>query len=168
MATNTSWGFGEWNAYNWGGLGQDVTVLVGAEDGWGRSTWGSGYYGTIVPDVTLQLQTNVGTALVSLPIIIDVSGASAQVSIGTGYTATGASLTNLGSTVAQNISFVDFSDVTFSTATITASAALIYNTTNSGKAVVVLDFGGDKTSTNGDFTIQFPAANSTSAIIRIS
>ncbi len=87
---------------------------------------------------------------------------------GTGYTATGASLTNLGSTVAQNISFVDFSDVTFSTATITASAALIYNTTNSSKAVVVLDFGGNKTSTNGDFTIQFPAANSTSAIIRIS
>ncbi len=83
MATNTSWGFGEWDAYNWGGLGQDVTVLVGAEDGWGRSTWGSGYYGTIVPDVTLQLQTNVGSALVSLPIIIDVSGASAQVSIGT-------------------------------------------------------------------------------------
>ena len=87
---------------------------------------------------------------------------------GTGYTATGASLTNLGSTVAQNISFVDFSDVTFSTATITASAALIYNRTNSSKAVVVLDFGGSKTSTNGDFTIQFPAANSTSAIIRIS
>ncbi len=87
---------------------------------------------------------------------------------GTGYTATGASLTNLGSTVAQNISFVDFSDVTFSTATLTASAALIYNTTNSSKAVVVLDFGGNKTSTNGDFTIQFPAANSTSAIIRIS
>ena len=87
---------------------------------------------------------------------------------GTGYTATGASLTNLGSTVAQNISFVDFSDVTFSTATITASAALIYNSTSSNKSVVVLDFGGNKTSTNGDFTIQFPAANSTSAIIRIS
>lgn len=87
---------------------------------------------------------------------------------GTGYTATGASLTNVGSTVAQNISFVDFSDVTFSTATITASAALIYNSTSSNKSVVVLDFGGDKTSTNGDFTIQFPAANSTSAIIRIS
>ena len=87
---------------------------------------------------------------------------------GTGYTATGASLTNLWSTVAQNISFVDFSDVTFSTATITASAALIYNSTSSNKSVVVLDFGGNKTSTNGDFTIQFPAANSTSAIIRIS
>ena len=87
---------------------------------------------------------------------------------GTGYTATGAALVNISPTVAQNIAFVDFNDVTFSTATITASAALIYNTTNSGKAVVVLDFGGNKTSTNGDFTIQFPAANSTSAIIRIS
>ena len=87
---------------------------------------------------------------------------------GTGYTATGAALVNISPVVAQNIAFVDFNDVTFSTATITASAALIYNTTNSSKAVVVLDFGGSKTSTNGDFTIQFPAANSTSAIIRIS
>ena len=87
---------------------------------------------------------------------------------GTGYTATGASLVNISPVVAQNIAFVDFNDVTFSTATLTASAALIYNTTNSSKAVVVLDFGGSKTSTNGDFTIQFPAANSTSAIIRIS
>jgi hypothetical protein len=87
---------------------------------------------------------------------------------GTGYTATGASLVNISPVVAQNIAFVDFNDVTFSTATLTAAAALIYNTTNSGKAVVVLDFGGNKTSTNGDFTIQFPAANSTSAIIRIS
>ena len=87
---------------------------------------------------------------------------------GTGYTATGASLVNISPVVAQNVAFVDFNDVTFSTATITASAALIYNTTNSSKAVVVLDFGGSKTSTNGDFTIQFPAANSTSAIIRIS
>ena len=87
---------------------------------------------------------------------------------GTGYTATGASLVNISPVVEQNIAFVDFNDVTFSTATITASAALIYNSTSSNKSVVVLDFGGDKTSTNGDFTIQFPAANSTSAIIRIS
>ena len=87
---------------------------------------------------------------------------------GTGYSAGGTTLTNLGVAVAQNISFVDFADATFSTATITASCALIYNTTQSSKAVVVLDFGGDKTSTNGDFTIQFPAANSTSAILRIS
>ena len=87
---------------------------------------------------------------------------------GTGYTATGAALVNISPVVAQNIAFVDFNDVTFSTATITASAALIYNSTSSNKSVVVLDFGGNKTSTNGDFTIQFPAANSTSAILRIS
>ena len=87
---------------------------------------------------------------------------------GTGYSAGGTTLTNLGVAVGQNISYVDFADATFSTATITASCALIYNTTQSNKAVVVLDFGGDKTSTNGDFTIQFLAANSTSAILRIS
>jgi hypothetical protein len=87
---------------------------------------------------------------------------------GTGYTAGGTTLTNLGSTVAQNVSFIDFADATFSTATITASCCLIYNTTQSKAAVVVLDFGGSKTSTNGDFTIQFPAANSTSAVLRIS
>ena len=87
---------------------------------------------------------------------------------GTGYSAGGTTLTNLGVAVGQNISYVDFADATFSTATITASCALIYNTTQSSKAVVVLDFGGSKTSTNGDFTIQFPAANSTSAILRIS
>jgi hypothetical protein len=87
---------------------------------------------------------------------------------GTGYSTGGTTLTNLGVAVGQNISYVDFADATFSTATITASCALIYNTTQSAKAVVVLDFGGSKTSTNGDFTIQFPAANSTSAILRIS
>lgn len=88
---------------------------------------------------------------------------------GTGYSAGGLALTNTAVSVADNVAFVDFSDVTFSTATITASAALIYNTTVAGTpAVVVLDFGGDKTSTNGDFTIQFPDANSTSAILRIS
>jgi len=87
---------------------------------------------------------------------------------GTGYTAAGAELTNTSVSVADNVAFVDFSDLTFQTASITASAALIYNTSQANKAVVVLDFGGNKTSTNGDFTIQFPDANSTSAILRIS
>jgi hypothetical protein len=88
---------------------------------------------------------------------------------GTGYTAGGTSL-GLASTctVAQNISFISYNNATFSTATLTASCCLIYNTTQSKKAVVVLDFGGSKTSTNGDFTIQFPTANSTSAVLRIS
>jgi len=87
---------------------------------------------------------------------------------GTGYTASGTTLVNSTVTVAQNISFISFNNATFSTATLTASCCLIYNTTQSSKAVVVLDFGGSKTSTNGDFTIQFPTANSTSAVLRIS
>ena len=63
---------------------------------------------------------------------------------------------------------LDFADSTWSAATITANGALIYNSTNSDTAVAVLAFGGDKTSTNGDFTIQFPAADSSNAIIRIA
>ena len=87
---------------------------------------------------------------------------------GTGYSASGTTLVNSTVTVAQNVSFISFNNATFSTATLTASCCLIYNTTHSSKAVVVLDFGGSKTSTNGDFTIQFPTANSTSAVLRIS
>ena len=87
---------------------------------------------------------------------------------GTGYSAGGTTLVNSTVTVAQNISFVSFNNATFSTATLTASCCLIYNSTQSNKAVVVLDFGGSRTSTNGDFTIQFPTANSTSAVLRIS
>ena len=87
---------------------------------------------------------------------------------GTGYSAGGTTLVNSTVTVAQSISFVSFNNATFSTATLTASCCLIYNSTQSNKAVVVLDFGGSKTSTNGDFTIQFPTANSTSAVLRIS
>lgn len=98
---------------------------------------------------------------------------------GTGYTAGGGTLSNLGGAVTSGTTgFVDFSDLTFSTATITARGALIYNTTpsalsNAGgtltnPAVAVLDFGSDKTSTAGDFTIVFPAAAAATAIIRIA
>lgn len=64
--------------------------------------------------------------------------------------------------------FLDFSDTTWSNATITANGALIYNSTQSNKAVAVLAFGGDKTSTAGDFTIIFPTADASNAIIRIA
>ena len=88
---------------------------------------------------------------------------------GTGYSAGGNSLTV--SSVPQSTSttaWLSFADSTWASSTITAAGALIYNSTNSNKAVAVLDFGGDKTSTNGDFTIVFPTADSTSAIIRIA
>lgn len=86
---------------------------------------------------------------------------------GTGYTAGGNTLTNVNPTSSGTTAFTDFADTTFSSATITAAGALIYNSTESDAAVAVLDFGGDKTSTNGDFTIQFPTADASNAIIRI-
>lgn len=64
--------------------------------------------------------------------------------------------------------YIDFADTTWSAATITARGALIYNSSQANSAVAVLDFGSDKTSTDGDFTIQFPAATNTTAIIRIA
>ena len=92
---------------------------------------------------------------------------------GTGYTAGGGTLTNVSPTTSGTTAFTDFNDLTFSAATITANGALIYNTTTGGgsgttDSVVVLAFGGDKTSTAGDFTIQFPTADASNAIIRIS
>lgn len=88
---------------------------------------------------------------------------------GTGYTATGAALTNIDPTTSGTTAFTDFADLTFSTATITARGALIYNDTAAGDpSVIVLDFGADKTSTAGDFTISFPTADASNAIIRIA
>ena len=84
------------------------------------------------------------------------------------YTTGGGSLTNVTPTSSGTTAFTDFSDLSFTTATITARGALIYNSSQSNKAVAVLDFGSNKSSTSGTFTIQFPTANSTSAIIRIA
>ncbi len=88
---------------------------------------------------------------------------------GTGYTAKGAALTRVDPSTSGTTALTDFSDLTFSTATITARGALIFNDSASGDpSVVVLDFGGDKTSTAGDFTIVFPTADASNAIIRIA
>ena len=88
-------------------------------------------------------------------------------SSGTNYTAGGNTLTNNGVAVSSNIAYVDFADLTFSSVTLTAVGALIYKGT-SNEAVLVLDFGGSKTATNGDFVIQFPTADSSNAIIRLT
>ncbi len=87
---------------------------------------------------------------------------------GTAYNAGGNSLTNVTPTSSGTTAFTDFADTTWSTSTITARGALIYNSTQSNKAVPVLDFGSDKSSSSGDFTIQFPTADSSNAIIRIA
>jgi hypothetical protein len=92
---------------------------------------------------------------------------------GTGYSAGGGALTNVTPTSSGTTAFTDFNDLTFSSSTITARGAMIYNTQTGGgtgttDAVAILDFGADKTSTNGDFTIQFPTADASNAIIRIA
>jgi len=91
-----------------------------------------------------------------------------EVANGNGYTTGGATLTNVTPTTSGTTGYTDFADVTWSASTITANGALIYNSTNSNKAVVVLAFGADKSSTSGDFVIQFPAAGAGTAIINIA
>jgi hypothetical protein len=85
------------------------------------------------------------------------------------YAAGGGALTNVTPTTSSTTALTDFADLSFTSATITARGALIYNSSAAGDpTVAVLDFGSDKTSTAGTFTIQFPAADSSNAIIRIA
>ena len=101
--------------------------------------------------------------------------ATNEVSASGSYSAGGGTLTNVNPTSSGTTAFTDFDDITFTSATITARGALIYNTTPNttsisvtNPSVVVLDFGADKTSTAGDFTIVFPTADASNAIIRIA
>jgi len=92
---------------------------------------------------------------------------------GTGYSAGGGTLTNVTPTTSGTTALTDFADLTFSSATITARGALIYNTTTGAgtgttDTVLVLDFGSDQSSSAGDFTITFPTADASNAIIRIA
>jgi hypothetical protein len=87
---------------------------------------------------------------------------------GTAYTAGGATLTSVTPTTDSTTAVCDFNDVSYTDATFTANGALIYNDTNSDKACAVIAFGSDKTVTSGTFTIQFPTADATNAIIRLA
>ncbi len=97
---------------------------------------------------------------------------------GTGYSSGGGTLTGIAPTTSSTTGFTDFADLTFSSSSITARGAMVYNSTPSANnesgssltnpACIILDFGSDKTSSNGDFTIQFPTASASAAIIRIA
>jgi|TARA_R110000823_G_scaffold314748_1_gene444546 hypothetical protein len=102
-------------------------------------------------------------------------GAASTVYVTTGevantgsYTSGGGVLTKVTPTNAGTTGITDFADISFTTASITAMGALIYNDTNGDKAVAVLDFGSNKTSTSGTFTVQFPTPDASNAIIRIA
>jgi hypothetical protein len=87
---------------------------------------------------------------------------------GTAYTSGGATLTSVTPTSSSTTAICDFADVSFSSASFTANGALIYNSSDSNAAVCAIAFGSDKTATNGTFTIQFPTADATNAIIRLA
>lgn len=89
-------------------------------------------------------------------------------SSGTNYTAGGNILTGVTVNASGSAAYVDFADTVWPAATITARGALIYNSSKANAAVAVIDFGSDRTSTAGNFTIQFPPNNSTNAILRIA
>ena len=108
------------------------------------------------------------TSAATLDASTTVYTTSNEVATGGGYTAGGNTLSGATVSLTGTTAYVDFSDTSWSTATITARGALIYNSSKSDKAIAVLDFGSDKTSTGGTFTIQFPVNDATNAIIRIA
>ena len=87
---------------------------------------------------------------------------------GSAYSSGGATLTSVTPTTSGTTAICDFADVSFTSASFTANGALIYNSSQSNKAVAVIAFGGDKTVSSGTFTIQFPTADASNAIIRIA
>jgi hypothetical protein len=87
---------------------------------------------------------------------------------GSAYSAGGIALTSVTPVLSTDTAVCDFANVSFSSASFTANGCLIYNDTNADRAVCAIAFGGDKTVTNGTFTIEFPAADASNAILRIA
>ena len=108
------------------------------------------------------------TSSASLDASTTAYSSSNEVSDSGSYSAGGGSLTSVTPTTSGTTALCDFADISFTSATITARGAMIYNSSDSNKAVAILDFGGDKTSTSGTFTIQFPTADASNAILRLA
>lgn len=106
---------------------------------------------------------NAGTTNYSV-----VTGNSDELANGSGYTTGGNTLTSVTPTLDSNTAVCDFANTSWSSATFTTRGCIIYNTSASNKAVMVLDFGADYSVSNGTFTVEFPTANAGNAIIRIS
>jgi hypothetical protein len=109
-----------------------------------------------------------GSTTATLGATTTVLVTTGEVTTSGSYSTGGASLTKVGASLSGTTGITDFADISFTTATITAMGALIYNDTNGNKAVAVLDFVSNKTSTSGTFTVQFPTADASNAIIRIA
>jgi hypothetical protein len=115
--------------------------------------------------IKIALYTSAATLDASTTVYTTSNEVSSS---GTNYTAGGNALTSPTVSLSGTTAYVDFADTSWLTATITARGALIYNSSKSDKAIAVLDFGSDKTSTNGTFTVQMPANTASDALIRIA
>ena len=123
----------------------------------------TGTYVPLTDTMKIALYTNSAT----LDATTTVYSATNEV-VGTGYTAGGNTLTGNAISYGGTTAWLTFSDSSWTTATITARGALIYDSTRSNAAIAVLDFGADKTSTAGTFTVQMPVAAASTALIRIA
>jgi hypothetical protein len=110
----------------------------------------------------------VGTYGAATTNYSDLTGNSDELANGSGYTTGGNTLTSVTPVADSTTAVCDFDNTTWSAATFTTSGAIIYNSSASNAAVAVLSFGGDQQVSSGDFTIQFPAAAASTAIIRIA
>lgn len=108
------------------------------------------------------------TSSVTLGASTTVYAATNEVGASGSYAASGGALTNNGASTSGTSGIVDFADLTFTSATITARGCLIYNSSKGNRAVGTFDFGSDKTSTNGNFTIVFPAAAAGTAVLELA
>lgn len=117
--------------------------------------------------VALIKASPAGTYGVGTTNYSDVTGNTDE-AVGTNYTAGGQELGSASISLSGNTVYVDFADEVFTNLSIAADGAIIYNSSQGNKAVAVFDFGGTVTSTSGDFTIVFPTADASNAVIRIS
>ena len=117
---------------------------------------------------TIKIALYDSTATLNADTTTYSDGDTGQVSNdAAGYDTGGKELTKVAPASSGTTAFIDFSDITWTSSTFTARGALIYNSSASNKAIAVLDFGSDKTTSNSTFTVTFPAGNSTNAIVRI-
>ena len=117
--------------------------------------------------IALIKESPTGTYDASTTNYSDVT-ANSDEAVGTNYTAGGQVLDGATISLSNGVAFVDFTDEVFTNLTISADGAIIYNADQSNKAIAVFNFGGTVTATSGDFTVVFPTADSSSAVIRIS
>lgn len=112
--------------------------------------------------------SQVGTYGASTTNYSDVTGNSDELASGSGYTTGGNTLTSVTPTLSGSTAVCDFADTSWTSATFTTRGCIIYNTSDSNKAVCVIDFGADYSVSGGTFTVSFPTADASNAIIRIS